>query len=89
MTDKAFREQLSARLKQLAIDYMRSQEPTINTRGAIFEWDTLMANEVMRLMEWSREECTGERWEGPEGLRQLVDRSERPLTLPPDDWRPE
>lgn len=50
-----------------------------------------LADEVIRLMEWARQECTGEHWagEGWDGTRYLVDRSERPLTCPPDDWRPE
>lgn len=49
-----------------------------------------VADEVIRLMEWARTQCTGEHWEGDarDGMRHIVDRSEQPLTLPPEDWKP-
>jgi hypothetical protein len=42
-----------------------------------------LADEVIRLMEWPRRGC-----DDPDWADRWDDKPMRPLTLPPDDWKP-
>lgn len=77
------REELAARLARIMNRYFGHE-------GAYPGFDLALADECIRQMEWARNECTGEHWEGDgrDGTRHLVDRSELPLTLAPEDWKP-
>ena len=50
-----------------------------------------VADECIRQMEWAyKQGGRGEFWvgDGREGRRRLVDASEMPVTMAPEDWKP-
>ena len=47
-----------------------------------------LAHEVLRLMEYTRRECTGEiTWQPGSPLGSWT-KHVKPITLPPEDWQP-
>ena len=72
----SLREQVARRMYDAA--QVKDPPPGVN-------WPAYrqMADEVIRLMEWPRRGC-----DAPDWADRWDDKPMRPLTLPPDDWKP-
>jgi hypothetical protein len=74
------REQVKARLVHLVNEEVRERKHALHVKGVMpLNPPTLevVADEVIRLMEWSRQKCAGQGCE-----------IDAPLTLAPEDFRP-
>jgi hypothetical protein len=96
MSDTTLREQIARRLLIVGLKANMISGGTfepddawaqgvINNMTDTDEGDELnaKADEVIRLMEWSRRRCYDEKW-----ADSWSDDPMKPLTLPPDDWNP-
>jgi hypothetical protein len=54
------RQQIAARLRQIAERTLAAQHPRINARGAILEHYEALADECLRQMEWARREAVAQ-----------------------------
>ena len=87
--DDGLRDLLAQKFVKLFIDTLKEHRPPDGIT-AMYDF-TPIADECLRQMEWVRVQYgRGEIWigDGREGTRRLVDCSELPITLAPEDWKP-
>ncbi len=89
--ESSLKEQVARRLRQLDGGIDNCPDST----GARQTMALVVADEVLRLMEWARQQCLDIAGDGPEPGGHNCDEhchwrmSKLALTLPRDDWRPE
>lgn len=91
--DLSLREEMARRLIEVgnsAYDQIKNED-RIQAGAAFRLYYGILADEVIRQMEWARREC-GEYFRIPSGVTpepgKLIPLEEVPLTLAPEDWKP-